>query len=285
MNPEQIDRAAAAVVDGWLRDAHFDALPDGAAPAHLDDGYAVQARFAERLGTLQAGWKLACTNVAGQRHVNVGHPLVGRLFADRVYPSPATIALRANGMRVAEAEFCFRIGLGLAPGDAPLERDEIMAAVDALYPAVELPDSRFVDFARAGAAALAADNACAREFVLGAEVTGRWRDIAFERYPVAVYRNGERAVEGTGGDVLGDPRDALAWFVNECRRRGLPLKSGQLVTTGVVGAPVPIAAGDTVRADFGMLGEVSVTFADLPAGRPHAANPDQPDSRGQEPDR
>ncbi|MCZ7600942.1 MAG: hypothetical protein M5U09_28810 [Gammaproteobacteria bacterium] len=100
MNPNQIDRAAAAVVDGWLRDAHFEALPDGAAPADLDDGYAVQARFVERLGTLQAGWKLACTNVAGQRHVNVGHPLVGRLFADRVYPSPATIALRANGMRV-----------------------------------------------------------------------------------------------------------------------------------------------------------------------------------------
>ncbi|MCZ7600941.1 MAG: hypothetical protein M5U09_28805 [Gammaproteobacteria bacterium] len=63
------------------------------------------------------------------------------------------------------------------------------------------------------------------------------------------------------------------------------MKSGQLVTTGVVGAPVPIAAGDTVRADFGMLGEVSVTIADLPAGLPHAANPDQPDSRDQEPDR
>jgi len=49
--------------------------------------------------------------------------------------------------------------------------------------------------------------------------------------------------------------------VGECARRGLALKSGHLVPTGVVGRPVPIAPGDRVRADFGVLGDVDLHCA------------------------
>ena len=140
-----------------------------------------------------------------------------------------------------------------------------MEHVDALFPAIEVPDSRFDDFVAAGAPALIADNACAREFVLGAEVTGRWRDIALDRFAVTVFRNDEATVSGVGADVLGDPRDALAWMVNEARRHGIELKSGHIVTTGVLGRPMPVSPGHRVRADFGVLGAVELTFAESPA--------------------
>lgn len=258
MTEDDIERAAASIAAAWLNDAHFDTLDDARTPGTLDDAYAIQARFAADVATPLAGWKIAATNIAGQRHIGVTHPLVGRLFADRVYPGPATLLMRDNRMRVAEAEFCFRFGRDLPAGTDRFDRESIMEYVDALFPAIEVPDSRFIDYAAAGAPALVADNACAREFVLGDEVAGEWRDIALDRFEVAVFVNGERAVEGTGADVLGDPREALAWMARECAQRGMPLKSGHLVTTGVIGRPLPIAPGDTVRADFGVLGSVEL---------------------------
>jgi 2-keto-4-pentenoate hydratase len=264
MNPQDIDAAAAVLVDNWNNDGHIDALPQGLSPPDVDAGYAVQNRFAELLGVEVVGWKIAATSAAGQNHIQVTHPLIGRLFADRVYDSPASILLRDNRMLVAEGEFTFRLGRDIPAGDRAWTRERVMDHVDALFPAIELPDSRFLDFAAAGAPALVADNACGREYILGAEVAGRWRDIAFERFPVKMWKNGEVAVEGSGADVLGDPRDALAWLVNECGRLGIDLRRGQLVTTGVTGRPLPIVPGDRVRADFGILGSVEVSFPVAP---------------------
>jgi 2-keto-4-pentenoate hydratase len=264
MNDDNAARAAALIADAWRTDQHIDCLPDGCGPADTDEAYRIQSRVAALLDMPQVGWKIAATSRGGQQHVGVEHPLIGRLFADRVYPAPATLLLRHNHMQVAEAEFCFRFGRDLPLAATNLTRAEVMDHVDGLFPAIEVPDSRFSDYAGAGAANLVADNACAREFVLGDEVAGRWRDIALDRFPVNVLVNGEVAVEGIGADVLGDPRDALTWLVNQCGRLGFVLKRGQLVTTGVLGRPVAIAAGDHVVADFGVLGVVELTLGDMP---------------------
>jgi 2-keto-4-pentenoate hydratase len=69
-----------------------------------------------------------------------------------------------------------------------------------------------------------------------------------------------RQYVGYGKNVLGDPRVALAWLVNELRQLGLTLKQGEVVTTGTCHPPLPIQAGDVVAADFGALGKVSVAF-------------------------
>ena len=58
-------------------------------------------------------------------------------------------------------------------------------------------------------------------------------------------------------DVLGDPRMALAWLVNELSGLGITLKATEVVTTGTCLVPLPIAPGIEVRADFGALGKVS----------------------------
>ncbi|MFT7532748.1 MAG: 2-keto-4-pentenoate hydratase, partial [Gammaproteobacteria bacterium] len=178
------------------------------------------------------------------------------------YDTPAKLLLRNNRMLVAEGEFAFRLSNDISPGNSELSREQVMDQVDGLFPAIEIPDSRFINFASAGAARLVADNACGREFVLGDEVTGQWREIALDRFEVRMIKNGQLFLQGTGADVLGDPRDALTWLVNMCRSRGVSLQAGEIITTGVVGAPVPIAAGDNVIADFGVLGKVIVSFGD-----------------------
>ena len=169
-----------------------------------------------------------------------------------------------NNMRVAEAEFAFRLGADLRPRSRPYRTDEVLAAVAALHPAIEVPDSRYVDFTVVGAAQLIADNACADYFVLGPPAPAGWQSIDLAAHRVTGRVNDEPPREGLGANVLGDPREALAWLVNELSRLNLPLLATQVVTTGTCLIPLAVEPGDHVVADFGTIGSVDVWLEESP---------------------
>jgi 2-keto-4-pentenoate hydratase len=161
-------------------------------------------------------------------------------------------------MRVAEIEFAFRMGRDLPPRGTPYDVQEVLAAVDSLHPAIEIPDSRFEDFATVGAPQLIADNACAHLFVLGPPSSAEWRTIDLAEHKVLGCVAGRFEREGKGANVLDDPRLALAWLANELSQLGITLKAGQVVTTGTCTIPLEIMGRDEVFGSLGMLGEVSV---------------------------
>jgi len=255
LDKDQITAASQVLVQHWRDGSKLDALETRLRPQSRADGYAVQAA----LGGELFGWKIAATSEAGQKHINVAGPLAGRIMRDTVIADGGTASMKGNAMRVGEPEFCFRMGRDLAPRPAPYGIDEVLAAVDTLHPAIEIPDSRFTDFASAGEAQLIADNACAHLFVLGAATTANWRamDLVEERPQITL--RGQRYL-GHGKNVLGDPRVALAWLANELRGLGITLRAGEVVTTGTCHPPLPIQAGDHFAVDFGVLGKVSVGF-------------------------
>jgi 2-keto-4-pentenoate hydratase len=255
LDRDQIAAASRVLVQHWRDGSKLDALETRLRPQSRADGYAVQAA----LGGELFGWKIAATSEAGQKHINVAGPLAGRIMRDTVIADGGTASMKGNAMRVGEPEFCFRMGRDLAPRPAPYGIDEVLAAVDTLHPAIDIPDSRFTDFASAGEAQLIADNACAHLFVLGAATAANWRamDLVEERPQITL--RGERYV-GRGKNVLGDPRVALAWLANELRGLGITLRAGEVVTTGTCHPPLPIQAGDHFAVDFGVLGKVSVGF-------------------------
>jgi 2-keto-4-pentenoate hydratase len=258
LDKDQTAAAAKTLHDHWQAGRKIGDLDPSQRPRDRAEGYAVQAAM-ERYGSL-FGWKIAATSEAGQKHINVAGPLAGRIFAERVIPDGGTASMAGNAMAVGEPECAFRMGRSLPPRPTPWSVEEVLAAVDTLHPAIELPDSRFADFVKAGEAQLIADNACAHLFVLGAPTTADWRAIDLvEERPVVTLR-GRRFV-GHGKNVLGDPRVALAWLANELRQLGVTLKAGEVVTTGTCHAPLPIQSGDRFEADFGAFGKVSVVLA------------------------
>ncbi|TXL65904.1 2-keto-4-pentenoate hydratase [Zeimonas arvi] len=255
-------RAAGLLWRAWQEAATLDALPEACRPASRADGYLVQSALLAQSGSRCWGWKIAATSEAGQKHIGVDGPLGGRIFADRVHAPGDRIALAGNRMRVAEVEFAFRMGRTLAPRDAPWRSGEVLDAVEALLPSIEVPDSRFSAFERAGAPQLIADNACAWRFVAGRPAPESWRDTDLAAWSVRA-RVGERYTrDGIGSNVLGDPRLALTWLVDELSAQGIALEAGQVVTTGTCLPPLEIQPGDHVFADFGALGSVDVRFAD-----------------------
>lgn len=253
---ESAMRAAEVVWSAWQKGERLSRLPHDIRPATVEEGWAAQQQLEPLIGPTY-GWKIAATSAAGQRHIGVAAPLPGLLF-ERFRCEPGDVLSSDNlHMRVVEAEFAFLMGRDV-PGGASAAA--VVDAVSALHLAVEVPDSRFDDFASVGGPSLLADAACAGRLVIGPRIE-EWRALDLASCPTRITINGVPAAEGRGDAVLGSPRKALAWLADEVSRLGRNLRAGELVSTGTTTTPPTIGPGDEVRALFGDLGEVCFAFA------------------------
>jgi 2-keto-4-pentenoate hydratase len=238
-------------------------LPDAIRPKTPSEAYDVQDGLIDELlahyGGGVIGYKVACTNVTAQRQLHVDAPFSGRLLSAFFFESPGRLDASKFFMRVVEAEFAFEMARDLPPISKPRSRDEIAAAVKGVLPGIEIVDSRFDDWTTIGAPSLIADNACNAAWVRGRLLTS-WQDIDLAAQAVRVTVNGKVLREGTGSNVLGHPLNALEWLVNNLNERGLGLKAGQCVTTGVTTEVYMAERGDRITADFGPVGSVNLEF-------------------------
>ncbi len=238
-------------------------LPAAVRPATPGEAYAVQDSLIDHLiahyGGSVIGYKVACTNVTAQRQLNVDAPFSGRLLSAFFFESPARVDASKFFMRVVEAEFAFEMARDLPPAATPRSRQEIAAAVKGVLPGIEIVDSRFDDWTTIGAPSLIADNACNAAWVKGSLATD-WQKIDLAAQAVRLTVNGKLLREGTGSNVLGHPLNALEWLVNNLSARGLGLKAGQYVTTGVTTEVYMAERGDRITADFGPVGSVDLVF-------------------------
>ena len=105
-----------------------------------------------------------------------------------------------------------------------------------------------------------ADNASSSMFVLGA------RPVMLHQFdpaacPMEMTRNNVQASTGNGRACLGNPLNAAIWLADVMNRLGQPLRAGDVILTGALGAMVPVARGDSFAAQIVGLGCVSVSFS------------------------
>jgi 2-keto-4-pentenoate hydratase len=253
--------AEAAVIlwETWRQSGRIGQLPARCRPRDRAEGYAIQREVARLSGQAVAGWKIAATSVAGQRHIGVDGPLAGRLLSKRLVAPGSTIDLAGNAMRVAEAEFAFRMAASLPKRPVAYTVVDVAAATASLHLAIEVPDSRYDDFSVVGAPQLIADTACASWAAIGPAVGVDWRVRDLDAYDVVAFRNGHSVGRGGGANV-GGPLHALTWLANEVATHDAGLQPGDVVITGTCLPPVPIGPGDGVRMEFGDLGTIGVQF-------------------------
>jgi 2-keto-4-pentenoate hydratase len=259
MTQAQIDEAVELLIAARGDHRRLEAFPPSCRPENFEDGHAVQEAFVKVWGVPVAGYKIGCTSEASQRLLGSPGPFPGRVFAPVLLRSPAEVAAKALHKLGVEPEFAFTLARDLPARPAQYSRDEVADAVAALHGAIEIVDSRWVDWLKAGIASIVADNGANGALVLGPALAD-WRKIDLPKAR-AVLRFGDKVIaEGTGAAVLGNPLDALTWLANHLSARGYGLKTGDAVTTGTVASVYFAEPGVPVTADFGAIGKVELRF-------------------------
>lgn len=228
-------------------------------PLEREHAYAVQlavAKMRTRAGAVVVGKKVGLTSQAMQRLLGVDEPDFGHLFHDMYVADGATISMDGLIAPKIEPEIAFTMAERL-PGKATTPHD-VLRATSHLTPALEVVDSRIADW-RISWSDTVADNGSSARFVMadrGYEPLG----IDLAAMHVTLERNGVTEARGSMSEVLGNPLRAVCWLAAQLEEFGLHIEPGDVILPGSPVKAVDVATGDAVRADFGQLGSVSVTF-------------------------
>lgn len=242
------------------------AEPPGPDPVDWDEGYAIQDALIEATDSPVVGWKIGATSQKAQARLGVDGPFSGPLFERWVTESPAEVATPESALRIVEPEVAVSLAADLPPRSEPYSADEIAGAVRALHPAFEIVDRRIAD--RPGESGgftgspywFPADAGANAAFVLG-PACELWRELDATAIEVSVTLDGAAKTHGRSGNAMGGPLVALGWVVEHLRARGIGLKAGQFVTTGVITDIFEVSPGETVDADYGPLGTISLRMS------------------------
>jgi 2-keto-4-pentenoate hydratase len=260
MRPE-FEELARELAAAW-RDGGAIPLPAAAAaPATRHDAYAIQDRMAELIGGNVAGWKVGATVRAVQVFEGHDGPLPGRIFADRLFDSPARVPASLFSSVKVECEFAFRLTRELPAGRGPVTRDQIAPALT-FHPAFELAGSRFAPGTGNRAATTfdgIADNGSGGAAVLGAAVDDGQR-LPFETMAIDARIDDSPPIQIYTGAYRRDPATITAETFSDLRARGVPLPVGTCVLTGSLSLPTPVRKGQTVTATFAGLPQLTLSL-------------------------
>jgi len=126
---------------------------------------AIQTRLEELAGP-GFGWKIGATTATARAFLGVEEPFPGRMFAQFRHAEGELIPADSVILPVAEPEFAFRMARDLDPAvEHTLE--DVLDAVDSMLLAVEMPDSRYKDYANVGINQILADSGYSKRFIAG----------------------------------------------------------------------------------------------------------------------
>ena len=263
-NYTDIERAARTLLDHRDRRLANPVLPAGERLSDLTVAYAIQYAV-ERILTTERGfqtigYKIAATNALSRQHLKISGPFFGRLYNSMTSKSPARLPSGIDFFRVYEPEIVVQVDRDLDPSLAPFDATMIERATRAVLPAIEIIGTHLTPWTQAGAANLIADNAAHGHWIIGESVAD-WSRMDLMDAPITLEINGEIKATSKGRNVDGGPFGATAWLANALVAVGRGLKAGEYITTGSVTAPWPVIPGDSVLADFGMLGRIELRIS------------------------
>ncbi len=249
---ELLDHAA---VQGRLVDLLTVDDPD----LDMATAYAIQDALLDRhvaRGARISGAKLGLTSLAKQQEMHVHEPIGGWLTDRMALARGMPLETGSLVQPRCEPEIAFLLARDLAGADTTA--DDVMAATTSLMTAIEVLDSRYRDY-RFTLADVIADDASAARYLLGDPVD----PSGVDRIGCAVgfFLDDVEVASATGAAVMGDPAEAVAWWVRHLATTGRGLSGGMIVLSGALTGAHRVHPGSRVRATIEGLGTLELVCA------------------------
>ncbi|MCH8116240.1 MAG: fumarylacetoacetate hydrolase family protein, partial [Chloroflexi bacterium] len=263
MNEEAIKQSAGILALTRVRNRKIDGLPDEYRPADQAEAYQVQEQLHSLLNESgfgkRVGYKIGCTTPVMQNFLGIANPCAGGVFNTSTNYVATTVDFAKYSHPGVECEIAAFIGADLVPDDRGFTRESVAPAVKALFGAIEIVDDRWTDYKTVDTPSLIADDFFASGIVLSQPTPAKDApDLANAVGHMTI--NGQRVGQGTTGDILGHPFEALAWLANSLAARGKHLVEGEIVMLGSVVETRWVTPGDEVAIDIEGVGGALVKF-------------------------
>lgn len=263
MADDRIREAGRRLGEAWLAARAVDAFPEALRARSRAEAYAIQDAMAAVIDQPVTGWKLGATSPAMRARAGHDGAIIGRVFESVTFATPAELSMARFPDARVECEFAFRMREAVPPRARPWTAGEL-AERAVLHLAVEIIGNRYPK----GACAFRpttndeiADNGAGIGFVFGPAVEG-WRRHDLRNLRIDIRVDGHEPAENFLGERRCEPIEALVQAAGILGERGIAIEAGQYVSTGAATDPQPVQAGSVVRARFGTLDAIDVTFTD-----------------------
>lgn len=220
----------------------------------LAGAYEIQSLLVHRRlqrGERRIGMKMGLTSRAKMLQVGVNEMSWGRLTDAMLLEEGGVMARDAYIHPRLEPELAFLIG---KPLSGKVTAAQALSAVDGVAPAMELVDSRYLDF-KFTLNDVVADNSSAAGLVIGPWCSPT-QDLS--NLGVVLEVNGMVIETASTAAILGHPVRALVAAARLAAEAGETLHPGDIVMSGGLTAAHSISPGETVRATLQNLGFVSI---------------------------
>lgn len=245
---EYVERVANAQMNKEAMEKITNSYPE----LTIEEAYEIQRLSMEKSISADnpfIGWKMGLTSKAKQQQVGVDSTIYGRLTEGMFLRTNQIVASDYIHPRV-EPEIAFTFKKALAGEN--LTPQQVWAAVEYVYLALEVIDSRYENFSFSLPDVIA-DNASSTKFLLGSQpyapTTTNWAAVQ-----VSLYQNNEKKYEGAGAAILEHPIYSVIELLNLLSKEGRGIIPGEIVLAGAMTDAVAVKGDDVVTADYGQLG-------------------------------
>lgn len=231
----------------------------------ISDSYAIQKQWMElkkEEGRTVIGHKIGLTSHVMQVAMGIDEPDYGTLLDDMVFENFSKIRTQDFLDPKIEVELAFVLKKRIFGINVSVE--EVLDATDYIIPSLELIAARsFRKHPETGYTRTVrdtiSDNAANGGIITGGrkmkpgEVDLRWASAL-------LYKNDVIVESGVAAAVLDNPVLGVVWLAKKYAQHNVALEPGQLILSGSFTRPVDVAAGDSIVADYGILGKIECEF-------------------------
>ena len=259
---KQLESLAEKLGQAWLENSLIEEPNYSEIPQSREEAYFVQDQMAQFIGKDISGWKVGATSTKMRELDGHDDVIPGRIFSPVTFVGPIQkLSIDQFPNARVETEFAFRINEDIPIREQKWSTEDLENKVS-MHPAVEIIGNRHqLKSATKSEKSLMtiADNGGGIGFVFGTAFHD-WKNLNFRNHSICLQVDDNPEAENFLGEMRCQPLEAVADLVNHLSSREISLSKGDFVSTGAATVPQPFLKGSFVTADFGIIGNIQITF-------------------------